>query len=318
MQVFDMHCDTLMKLGKDGDLARSKGMVTLDGLRQGDVAIQCFADFVPTGMFPKFCRGVLSRAMFNSMYRKYQAMLERYPDVLQPVLTAEDIERAIQNKKIGVLLTIEDGGVLGSEIANVEKYWRKGVRLITLTWNHANPIGAPNSSDPTSMKQGLSSFGRAVVEEMERLGMAVDVSHASDGVFWDVARMAQKPFVASHSNARAVCGHTRNMTDEMIRALADHGGVMGLNLGPEFLSEEGTDSRIEFMVRQVLHIRDVGGTEVLALGSDFDGIHGNFEVAGPQDWPKLSEALRKAGLTETELEAMWWKNAARVFQAVLK
>jgi membrane dipeptidase len=153
---------------------------------------------------------------------------------------------------------------------------------------------------------------------MERLGMVIDVSHGSDALFFQVAELAKKPFVASHSNARAVCGHTRNMRDDMIRLLADKGGVMGLNIGPDFLAEgSGGASRVEDMVRQILYIRKVGGSGVLALGSDFDGVRGDFEIAGPQDWPKLADALRKAGLPEDELEGMWWRNADRVLREAL-
>lgn len=243
--------------------------------------------------------------------------MRRHADILLPILSAADIDRAEEQGKIGVLLTIEDGGVLGDQVSNVEAYYNKGVRLITLTWNHPNYIGVPNSRDPAVMSQGLTPYGREVVQEMERLGIVVDVSHVSDGVFWDVVEIAQKPFVASHSDARSICGHTRNMSDDMIRALAEKGGVMGLNLAPEFLAETGKVSRVEDMVRHILHIRNVGGSGVLALGSDFDGIHGEFEIAGPQDWPKLYDALQKAGLSEDELEQMWHRNVLRVLRETL-
>lgn len=316
-KALDLHCDTLMKLAKSGCLDEKKTMVTLSGMRQGGVALQCFADFVPTGMFPGTFRKGLSGMVFNRLYRNYSAMMARHSDVLFPVLKAADIDRAGENGKIGVLLTIEDGGVFGDELENVEKYYGLGVRLVTLTWNHSNPIGYPNSPDPAVMGKGLTEFGREAVREMERLGMVVDVSHVSDGVFRDVAAMAQKPFLASHSNSRAICGHPRNMTDGMIRRLADAGGVMGLNLGPGFLRDGSSRSQTEDMVRHILHIRDVGGTGVLALGSDFDGIRGDLEVGGPQDWPKLERALKKAGLTEEELDKIWWSNAARVLREVL-
>ena len=214
-------------------------------------------------------------------------------------------------------LTIEDGGVLGEKIENVKKFYDMGVRLVTLTWNHENAIGYPNSYDAEVMNKGLKPFGKEVVAEMERLGMVVDVSHVSDGVFWDVAELATKPFLASHSNARAVCGHKRNMTDEMIKALADKGGVMGLNLGPEFVGSVEGVTRMEDLVAQILHIRNVGGAGVLALGSDFDGIHGALDVAGPQDWPKLEAALKEAGLSDDELDMMWYTNAERVLRSVL-
>ncbi len=317
-KAYDLHCDTLMKMAKNGCLDEGTAMVTLSGLRQGGVALQCFADFVPTGMFPRFCRGPLSSLMFRKLYKNYRAMMARYSDALFPVLCAADLDQAGEDGKIGVLLTIEDGGVMGNRLENVRKYCDMGVRLVTLTWNHPNFIGHPHSGDPEAMAKGLTDYGRQVVGEMERLGMVIDVSHGSDALFFQVAELAKKPFVASHSNARAVCGHTRNMRDDMIRLLADKGGVMGLNIGPDFLAEgSGGASRVEDMVRQILHIRKVGGSGVLALGSDFDGVRGDFEIAGPQDWPKLADALRKAGLPEEELEGMWWMNADRVLREAL-
>lgn len=317
-QALDLHCDTLMKIAKSGNLDESKkSHVSLQGLREGGIALQCFADFVPTGMFPKAIRRGVTNFMFNSFYKKYKNMMAFHADTLFPVLSRADLDRAGKDGKIGILLTIEDGGVLGDKPENVQAYYDLGVRLVTLTWNHPNAIGYPNSDDPEIMQKGLTPFGRDVVREMERLGMVVDVSHVSDGVFYDVANMATKPFVASHSNARAVCSHRRNMTDDMIRILADKGGVMGLNLGPEFVGQVEGATRMEDLVKQVLHIRNVGGSEVLALGSDFDGVHGDMDVAGPQDWPKLEKALQEAGLSEEELDKMWYKNAERVFRAVL-
>ena len=317
-RVIDLHCDTLMKIAKSGNLNENeKAHVTLNGLQQGEVKLQCFADFVPTGIFPKLIRKGATNLMFNKFYRNYQKMMAYHSDILFPVLSAQDLDIAGSEGKIGVLLTIEDGGVLGDKIQNVKKYYEKGVRLVTLTWNHANAIGYPNSYDAEIMSKGLTDFGREVVTEMENLGMVVDVSHVSDGVFWDVAEIATKPFLASHSNSRAVCNHKRNMTDEMIRKLADKGGVMGLNLGPEFVGSVEGVTRMEDLVAQILHIRRVGGCDVIALGSDFDGIHGQLDIAGPQDWPKLEAALKEAGLSDDELDKMWYANAERVLRAVL-
>lgn len=317
-KAIDLHCDTLMKIAKSGNLDESeKSHVSLKGLQEGGVALQCFADFVPTGMFPKLIRKGATNLMFNAFYKNYQKMMAYHSDILFPVLSKADLDKAGVDGKIGILLTIEDGGVLGDKLENVKKYYDKGVRLVTLTWNHPNAIGYPNSYDAEVMNKGLTDFGKDVVREMERLGMVVDVSHVSDGVFWDVAEMATKPFLASHSNSRAVCSHKRNMTDEMIRKLADKGGVMGLNLGPEFVGTVEGVTRMEDLVAQILHIRNVGGVEVLALGSDFDGIHGQLDVAGPQDWPKLEAALKNAGLSDDELDKMWYANAERVLRAVL-
>ena len=316
--VIDLHCDTLMKIAKTGNLNENpKSHVSLSGLQAGGVKLQCFADFVPTGIFPKLIRKGATNLMFDKFYRNYQKMMEYHSDILFPVLGGADLDKAGVDGKIGILLTIEDGGVLGDKISNVKKYYDKGVRLVTLTWNHQNAIGYPNSYDAEVMSKGLTAFGREVVTEMECLGMVVDVSHVSDGVFWDVAEMATKPFLASHSNSRAVCNHKRNMNDDMIRKLADKGGVMGLNLGPEFVGNVEGITRLEDITAQILHIRQVGGSDVLALGSDFDGIHGQLDISGPQDWQKLEAALKKAGLSESELDKMWYANAERVLRAVL-
>ena len=317
-KAMDLHCDTLMKVAKSGNLDENeKSHLSLKGMVDGGVELQCFADFVPTGMFPKFIRKAATGLMFNNFYKNYQKMMVYHNDILFPVLTKADLDKAGVDGKIGVLLTIEDGGVLGDKLENVKKFYDKGVRLVTLTWNHENAIGYPNSYDAEVMNKGLKPFGKEVVKEMERLGMVVDVSHVSDGVFWDVAEMATKPFVASHSNSRAVCNHKRNMTDEMIKKLADKGGVMGLNLGPEFVGAVEGVTRLEDLVAQVVHIRDVGGIEVLALGSDFDGIHGALDIAGPQDWPKLEAALSAAGFSDDDLDKMWYTNAERVLRDVL-
>ena len=317
-KAIDLHCDTLMKVAKSGNLDENeKAHVSLRGLQEGGVALQCFADFVPTGIFPKPIRKVAVNMMFNKFYKNYQKMMAYHADTMFPVLSKADLDKCGKDGKIGVLLTIEDGGVLGEKIENVEKYYNKGVRLVTLTWNHENAIGYPNSNEAEIMNKGLKPYGKEVVKEMERLGMVVDVSHVSDGVFWDVAEMATKPFLASHSNSRAVCGHKRNMTDEMIKALADKGGVMGLNMAPEFVGAVEGITRLEDLVTQILHIRNVGGSDVLALGSDFDGIHGALDIAGPQDWGMLDAALKEAGLSEDELDKMWYANAERVFREVL-
>ena len=159
-------------------------------------------------------------------------------------------------------------------------------------------------------------LGIEAVQEMNRLGILVDVSHLSDAGFWDVQKYSKKPFVASHSNARSVTGHPRNLTDEMIRAVAESGGIIGLNFAPDFLGEGGA-SRVSDMARHVLHIREKGGSGVLALGSDFDGIGGTLEIGGPDQFVLLWEALRKAGMSETELEGMWYGNGARVLREVL-
>ena len=313
----DLHCDTItmMHYPKE-NLEHNKRMVDISGMQKGGTLVQSFSAFVPTGYYPKPFRNFLAWKRFGHIADKKDRLLRLHEKDLFPVLSAEDIERCKAEGRIGALFTIEDAGVIGSKVEHLEEAYRRGVRIASLIWNHENTLGFPNSPKEEIMQRGLKPFGVEAVQKMNELGIVVDVSHLSDGGFRDVAKISKKPFIATHSNSRAMTNHPRNMSDEMIRTLAEKGGVMGLNFAPAFLMEQGRESRIEDMVRHVLHIRNVGGRGVLALGSDFDGISGKLEVDTPAKMPLLADALQKAGLTESEMEDMWYKNICRVFHDV--
>jgi membrane dipeptidase len=190
-----------------------------------------------------------------------------------------------------------------------------GVRLITLTWNFPNEIGFPNCQNEY-MNKGLTEFGKEVVYEMNKLGMVIDVSHLSDGGFYDVANLSSKPFVASHSNSRSIRSHTRNLTDDMIRTLAEKGGVTGINFCAAFLGSS-RDGRIDDMVEHIKHLRNIGGIDVIALGSDFDGIGNDVEIKDSSEMNKLAYELSKQGFNDDEIEKIFFKNALRVIKEVL-
>lgn len=219
--------------------------------------------------------------------------------------------------KIGVIFTGEDLGVIGSDLRKLDTVYQRGVRIATLTWNHENAIGFPNSAKPQVMQAPLKPFGTETVEKMNELGIVIDVSHLSDGGFWDVAHVSSKPFIATHSNSREITNNPRNLTDAMIKAIAKRGGVIGINFAPQFLSGRGDDtSRIRDILRHIRHIRNVGGSDVLAIGTDFDGIRGHLEIDSPAKMPLLAHVLTKCGMKESELEKIFYKNALRVFREV--
>lgn len=311
MRVIDFHCDTLTMLRTGESFEKNSRMVDLERLEKAGVRVQCCAAFVPTGVYPEQVRDQKSMEEFLRIQGVWKKILTQHRERLLPVCTGEDLKRCFREEKTGLLLTVEDGGVCGSEQAGIQKVFEMGVRLITLTWNYENALGYPNGTEG-----GLKPFGFEAVEEMNRLGILVDVSHLSDQGFWDVAEVCRGPFLASHSNAREITPHRRNLTDEMIRKIGESGGIIGLNFAPDFLGEDGV-SRISDMVRHVLHIRNKGGADVLALGSDFDGIGGTLEIQGPDRLELLWDALRKAGISGLDLEKMQYRNGQRVLREVL-
>lgn len=357
MRYIDFHCDTLTELGGGETLKKNNKSVDIEGLKKAGVLVQCCSMFVPTGILgaddsgrplPPLERDKRIETECDRIYSVYRREMQDNSDCLREVLSFEDVKACMEEGKTGILLTIEDGGVLavgggvaesasGSEenlsdlesencrrvINNLENMYNKGVRLITLTWNHENCLGYPNSENADIMAKGLKQTGIEAVLRMNELGIIVDVSHLSDGGFYQVAELmaaAKRPFVASHSNARVITGHQRNMTDDMIKVLANQGGIMGLNLAPHFLNDmqpKDGSSRIADMVRHILHIRSVGGAEVLAIGSDFDGIEGRLEVKNPTDFEMLWSALTKAKVPSSELDKMWQGNGLRVFSELL-
>ncbi|MDD3139919.1 MAG: membrane dipeptidase [Lachnospiraceae bacterium] len=202
---------------------------------------------------------------------------------------------------------------------NLKKYYDMGIRLITLTWNYENCFGFPNSVDNFTMNRGLKKFGKEAIEYMNCLRMLIDVSHLSDGGFWDVMKLSSKPVFASHSNCRALCNHPRNLTDEMIQAIGDNGGVIGLNFAPFFLNENPKDDNgtIEIMERHLQHMIDVGGEDVVALGSDFDGISGNLEILSTDQIPFFLDRMESDGMSASIVEKIAYKNAYRVIKETI-
>lgn len=328
MLVADMHCDTISEIwklsqqGSTEDLGNNSLHLDLTKMKKGGYLLQNFALFVKKGS----CEDLTERAL--DYIRIYKQELEKYQKDIGPVYKYEDIEKNKSVGKISALLTLEEGGIIKGDSRLLKEFYDAGVRMITLTWNYPNEIGHPNIDWLTpDSKNGLTKRGKELVEEMEQMGIIPDVSHLSDAGFLDVVEITRKPFVASHSNARAVCPVARNMTDEMIRLLGQRGGVMGLNFCPDFLfyekQEENTPQEqkysgtIEDVVIHAKHIAKVGGIEILGLGSDFDGIPTHRELPHGAAMPLLWDGLRKAGFTATDCDKIFYKNVLRIYKDTL-
>ncbi len=322
MKVVDMHCDTIGELwkaekaGKPISLRSNSLHIDLEKMQKGDYLLQNFAMFVFLGREKDPLVNVLE------MIDVYNRAMAENADLIAPVLKYEDIEKNRAAGKLSGMLTIEEGAVLKGNPYVVRSLYQLGVRMLTLTWNFENEIGYPNTIvkakdyDP-SRRYGLKPEGIEIVREMNRVGMIVDVSHLGDDGFWDVVKYCDGPFVASHSNTRAVCNHTRNMTDDMIRALADKGGVMGLNFCGDFLNPNGK-SRVEDMVRHAKHIINVGGSDILGLGTDYDGIDGDLELDHCDKMPLLAQEMERQGFSTEQIEKIFHGNVLRLYREVLK
>ena len=308
----DMHCDTLSELLSAETLEENSLCVDRKRMEQTKMLAEFFACFVcvPDGKWEEAYQKVIE--MIARMERETKENKK-----LKLIKTAKELEYAEREELNLALLTVEEGGVLNGNRNRLEELYQRGVRLITLTWNYENCIGYPNSRNAQEMQKGLKSIGKQMVEEMNERGMLVDVSHLSDGGFWDCIRLSKKPIIASHSNARALCAHPRNLSDEMLCALGECGGVVGLNFYPQFLQSDRSAEVLD-IAKHGMHILQKAGEDSVALGTDFDGFEaGQNWLRGIEEIECVWDALKKAGMTERQLDKLSYQNVKRVLEEVL-
>ena len=347
MKILDLHCDTIEKIVSDGrsftDPAEMH--VNLPGLVSSGTVLQVFACFVLSdryqGREDEVCNGYIDAI---------EKLLDKHADRLFPVRAVSDldtVERSID--RTGILIGIEGATPLMGKVENLHHFYDRGVRLLTIAWDDNEFCGTVFGGGG-----GLTPLGAELVELCNELGIAVDVSHASDKGFYDISALTDVPFTASHSNARTVCPSDRNLDDDMIRILADRGGVIGLTYGsgficPNFYSYELknrkrilagfkdkslTLERALAMTEEALkdvppatlgqlvdharHIMNVGGEDCLALGSDFDGVYSLPEgFSGTGSLPLLVNEMERQGISDRAIEKICWKNGVRFLGEVL-
>lgn len=311
MKLIDLHCDTIMKFMEqpEQNLRNNDFSIDLQKLTQADSMAQVFALFVDMEQVDSPLQ------MGFDMLDRFWTEINNNAGEIAWAGTGSDLRQNQIHGKKSAMLAIEEGGVLEGYIGNLHNFYRQGVRFVTLTWNYPNEIGFPHGKEHGD--KGLTKFGFELIEEMNRIGVMVDVSHLSDGGFWDVARNNKVPFMATHSNCRAIKNHTRNLTDEQIKKLSEMGGVMGISVVKNFLMEGEDEGRLDAMVAHIQHAHKVGGLDVLAIGTDFDGTSTNHEFQTISDIQKLEKRLREVGYKDEELEKIFWKNAMRVIDAVM-
>lgn len=314
MRIIDMHCDTLLAGWKkpersfyDGDTS-----INLKLLKENGSMLQFFAMYLPR----KEMKTMDSYDILKEIYGYYQTQMETYSNLIKPVYSAQE---ALENEKNGFLsslLTVEDGVFIDGKIERVKEVYDMGVRLITLMWNFENSVGFPCSDDPEAHIKGLKPLGIEVVEKMNELGMIIDVSHMSEGGFYDVARYSKKPFVASHSCARALCNHRRNLTDDQLKTIGNAGGIVGVNFECSFLKEGSDRATFDQIIEHLLYMKDKAGIDAVGFGSDLDGIDDNGELVNYSGFKPLLERMEDK-FTYDEIDKICRENALRVMRDVL-
>jgi membrane dipeptidase len=322
--VVDTHCDTLKCLmpvftrprdsmwadrSKVGMVARSGlGHIDVPRLVEGGVTCQVFAISGERGRVPSHS---LRTAL--EMIGRFYDECEASQGTLVPVTRSGEITKAKKAGRVAAMLSIEGCDVLEGSVEALRVYHRLGVRIVGLVHSIRNEL-ADGVADRRTCG-GLSEMGAQAVAELNRLGMIVDISHLNDEGFWDVMELTRVPVIASHSNARAVCDHPRNMTDDMIRALAGNGGVMGMNFAPAFVHP--TRATLGGVVDHVDHIVELVGPDHVGLGSDFDGIPSTPE--GLEDVtkiPGITRELLKRGYGEDDVRKILGGNHLRLIRTV--
>ncbi len=309
-KIIDAHCDTLHEaVQRNLTLDDDALCVSLSKLRRYGGFVQFFAAWINDAESRPFKRAEL---LIDKFYEELAANRK----AMMQILTAEDFESALENGRIGAMLTVENGNCLEGELANIHKLYQWGVRAMTLSWNGSNELA--DGIDAES-KRGLSDFGKMVVKEMNRLGMMIDVSHLSERGFWDVLELSEIPVMASHSNSRKMATHRRNLTDDQIRALSEKGGVLGLNFYPPFLTDKSA-ATVSDCIRHIEHILKIGGEDCLVFGSDFDGFSepAVYDLQNAGCYGGLLSALELQGYGPTFLEKLTHKNMLTFVKKVLQ
>jgi len=347
----DSHIDTIQRvmLGEDLSKPDDTGHVDIPRLREGGMHAPFFAFWVPI-----FFRGAEAVRRTLDLRDAMQSVLDANRDQIEMATTAADIERIVKAQKIAAFLTIEGGHAIDDDLRVLRNYYRLGIRAMTLT--HAGNTNWADSANDTPAHNGLTDFGKEVVREMNRLGMLVDLSHASDKTFYDALSVTNKPVILSHSSMRAISNVPRNVSDEMLCVLAKNGGVVGINFGMGFINPKdaeklrlatqteskaplltgkalddyaaenarklfGTRANVVATVEDVADHIDyavkIAGIDHVGIGSDFDGIAGTANgLEDVSKMPALVAVLLKRGYAESDLKKILGGNFLRVVREV--
>ena len=311
LPVFDLHCDTALALmgehlDEEGSLLKNKLHIDLTRAKALDGYCQCFACFTTPSMQEEM--GVSPIVVFERELATIQRELHKHSRTMKLCYTPEEIESNLQKGIMSAVLTIEGPAGFGFDPELLPDLSAIGFRISTLGWNESNVLTGSHMTG-----EGLSDLGKTYVKTCQDLGILVDVSHISDAGFWDIMKITEAPVIATHSNSRALCDHSRNLTDDMFKAIMETDGVAGLNQCAYFVGEKPT---LDTVCDHVLHFLELDPEgKHIALGGDLDGISSMSEgFTGLESYPKLFDRLHERGVSEEILRNITWNNAMGVMQ----
>lgn len=310
MKLFDMHCDTIEEMRKNGETFQNcTTQFSLKDMDKFEAGVQALAVFVPDDV-----RGEAAVKFVDDYADYMQARVAEVSDKAALVERTADIRKINAEHKWAFMRTIESAACLNGKLELVDHFAARNFKMMGLVWNGSNELG----SGWNHPEQGLTDFGKAAVKRMEEVGMIVDCSHLNDRGMDDLFSIAEKPIAASHSNVRAVCKHRRNLTDEQFKEIVRRGGVCGVNLFTLFLSDEDSNDP-DFVFRHIYHMLELGGEDTIAFGADFDG-----EITAPRGMDNpygvgcFAEYLLKKGISQQVIDKLYYENAVRFFEKNVK
>jgi membrane dipeptidase len=317
--LIDTHNDIPSFTVDGADIGNSpKTQTDIKRLKQGGVGAVFFSVYVASTYVEGNHSANRALQMIDTVR---QDIIDRYPDTFQLALTADDIVRAHKRHKIAALMGLEGGHAIEDSPRLLRDFYRLGVRYMTLT--HTNTNNWADSSGDINKPEiqhhnGLTPLGKDIIREMNRLGMMVDISHVADKTFYDALEVSQAPLIASHSSTRALTDVPRNMTDDMIRALAQKGGVIQINFYCNFIARPGEPHpTLDDVVAHIDHVRQIAGIDAIGIGSDFDGI--TCAPTGLEDvskFPNLTRALLEHGYSVSDIKKIYGENTLRLMRQV--
>ena len=312
--TLDSHCDTPMFFDQDINFASRdpKILVDLHKMTEGRLDATIMVAYLEQqGLTDEDLLAATAKA--DRILNEIEAMVAKSKNHVNIAYTPADLYRLKAEGKKAIMLGIENGYAIGKDIANVERFRKRGVVYLTLCHNGNNQLcGSCRDNDENL---GVNAFGEQVIHEMNRVGMIVDISHSGIQTFYDALDISTKPIVASHSSSRALCNHPRNLTDEQMKALAKKGGVAQVTLYNGFLKEEGK-ATIQDAIAHLNHMVDVMGIEHVGIGTDFDGDGGIIGCASASELINFTRCLLKERYSEEDIRRIWGGNFLRVMEEV--